>query len=259
MNVVKINRDAWDKQSREGGEWSVPVTSETLEKAKNNDWQVILTPMATVPKAWFGELNQKQLLGLASGGGQQMPILAAAGASVTSFDNSDEQLAKDQLVAQRDGLLITTHQGDMADLSIFADEQFDLIFHPVSNCFVPDVCKVWQECFRVLKPGGRLLAGFMNPAMFMFDHDKSEQTGKLEVERAIPYADIEAGEVHKKALIDKGQPFEFSHTLDTQISGQIAAGFTLGGFYEDKWTDEALLLNKYMSTSMATLAIKPQQ
>jgi SAM-dependent methyltransferase len=257
IDIVEFNRDAWNRESKGGGEWSIPVNAEEIAQARQGNWAVILTPTKSVPKAWFDTLKDKQILGLASGGGQQMPILAAAGAIVTCFDNSDEQLAKDQLVAQREGLSITAVQGDMADLAVFGNDQFDLIFHPVSNCFVEDVNRVWQECFRVLKPGGRLLSGFMNPAMYLFDHDKAEATKQLTVEFSIPYSNISAGEQHRCDTVGKGEAIQFSHTLESQIGGQIAAGFTINGFYEDKWTDEATFLNQYMTTSMATLAIKP--
>lgn len=251
MDIVKHNREFWNIESREGGQWSVPVSSEQVANARQGQWEIILTPRKPVPKDWFGSLQNKKVLGLASGGGQQMPILAAAGAVITSFDNSDEQLAKDLQVAQKEGLAVTTIQGDMADLSPFKDCQFDLIFHPASNLFVADINKVWNECFRVLKPGGRLLSGFMNPSFFMFDQNKAEVTGKLEVEFTLPYSSMDSGNQ------DVSDAIVFSHTLETQIGGQINAGFTINGFYEDKWTDEDTLLNKYMATSMATLAVKP--
>src|SRR6185295_686017 len=103
------------------------------------------------------------------GGGQQAPILAAAGAIVTTLDFSPKQLAQDRLVAERDGLTLTTVQGDMTDLSMFADESFDLDFHPVSNTYVPEIRPVWREAYRVLRCGGSLLAGFINPINFVFD------------------------------------------------------------------------------------------
>ncbi len=130
------------------------------------------------------------VLCLASGGGQQAPILAAAGATVTSFDNSEEQLAKDRFVAERDSLELSTVQGDMADLSQFQDETFDLIFHPVSNVFVEDVTPVWRGCYRVLKEGGRLLAGFMNPMFFLFDHEEVEKSGIFHAKYSLPYSDL---------------------------------------------------------------------
>lgn len=161
MDILKHNRLAWDKQSRQGSEWCTPVDQETISLARHGKWAVFLTPLKPVPRSWFGEMTNQSILCLASGGGQQAPILAAAGAHVTSFDLSGEQLDKDRLVGKREELSLETIQGDMADLSVFNDEKFDLIFHPVSNIFVPDVEVVWKECFRVLKPGGCLLAGFM--------------------------------------------------------------------------------------------------
>lgn len=256
MDIIDINRQAWNKESEQQGEWSQPVSAQQIEQARDGQWSIVLTPNKAVPRDWFGDIKGKKILGLASGGGQQMPILAAAGAKITSFDNSDEQLAKDKLLASDHQLDISIEQGDMADLSRFKDESFDLIFHPISNCFVPDVDKVWRECIRVLKPQGRLLAGFCNPAMYLFDHDKAEENKQLTVEFSLPFSTLTAGDAHLKSALDKGEAIEFSHSLDSQIGGQIAVGFTINGFYEDDWSDEAIYLNRYMKTSIATLAIK---
>ncbi|MCC6415210.1 MAG: class I SAM-dependent methyltransferase [Opitutaceae bacterium] len=216
---------------------------------------MILTPNKAVPREWFGDLAGKAVLGLASGGGQQVPILAAAGAMVTSFDNSGAQLALDRMVAEREGLAVRTVQGDMTDLSVFADASFDLIFHPVSNVIVPDVNPVWRECARVLKPGGRLLAGVMNPAHFWFDHDEAEQTGQLVVKYRLPYADVTSLPADElKARITRGELFEYSHSLDDQIGGQLKAGFAITGFYEDDWSDGATPLTRYGPMYLATLA-----
>jgi SAM-dependent methyltransferase len=218
---------------------------------------VILTPNIAVPRHWFGELPGRRVLCLASGGGQQVPVLAAAGARVTSFDNSDAQLAKDAAVAAREGLAIDIERGDMADLSRFADASFDLVFHPVANVFVADPRPVWRECHRVLVPGGRLLAGFMNPDYFLFDHEQIEQGGPLVVRFALPYADLrDLPPERLAARVAAGEALEFSHSLDAQIGGQLAAGFVIAGFYEDRWNDRATPLDRYMSTSMATLAIR---
>ena len=130
MNVQEHNSIAWDKNVEEGIEWSIPVSSEEIERARAGDWKVILTPVKAVPREWFGDVKDKDILCLASGGGQQAPILAAAGARVTSFDNSAKQLEQDRFVAERDNLKITLEKGDSADLSRFADASFDLIFHP---------------------------------------------------------------------------------------------------------------------------------
>ena len=258
-DLVSYNRRAWNEQSRSGeSRWVQPVDADTIAAARRGDWDVILTPTRNVPKAWFGDLTGARVLCLASGGGQQVPILAAAGAQVTSFDNSDEQLAKDALVVQREGLSIELVQGDMADLSCFDDAQFDLIFHPVSNVFVPDVEVVWRECFRVLVPGGRLLAGFMNPDFFLFDHDAIEAGAPLVATFKLPFSDLEdLGDERLAQVRADGRALEFSHSLDAQIGGQLKAGFVLAGFYEDRWSSADTPLNDYMPTSMSTLAVKP--
>ncbi|HEY5585483.1 MAG TPA: class I SAM-dependent methyltransferase [Ruminiclostridium sp.] len=161
MDILNHNREAWNEQVAKGNIWTRPVDSQQIEAAKNGRWSILLTPKKPVPLEWFAELNDKKVLCLASGGGQQGPILAATGAKVTVFDNSPTQLEQDRMVSEREGLAITLEQGDMRDLSRFKDECFDLIFHPVSNCFIDDVNIVWKECYRVLKKGGVLLAGFM--------------------------------------------------------------------------------------------------
>ena len=258
MNVQEYNSAAWDKLSENEIEWSVPVSSETIEKARRGEWEVILTPLKAVPREWFGDVRGKDVLCLASGGGQQAPVFAAAGANVTSFDNSAVQLEKDKFVAERDGLQIRLEKGDAADLSRFTDASFDLIFHPCSNCFMPNLEPIWRECFRVLRRGGALLAGFNNPIVYIFDAEAEEKEGVLRVRHKLPYSDLESlTEEERARRIVAADPLEYSHTLDAQIGGQIAAGFLIAGFYEDYWTDDARLLNKLAPSFISTRAIKP--
>lgn len=258
MTHLDKNREAWNVQARGGGLWSRPVDAATIAAARAGEWEVKLTSRLPVPRSWFGELAGRDVLCLASAGGQQAPVLAAAGARVTSFDLSDEQLARDAAVAEREGLSITLERGDMADLSRFADASFDLVFHPVSNVFVPDVRPVWRECFRVLRSGGRLLSGAMNPALFLFDHEEADRTERLVVKHALPYSDakdLPADEV--AARLARGEPLEYSHSLDSLIGAQLAAGFRLVGFYEDRWSDPSWFFSRHHPTSMAMRAEKP--
>jgi SAM-dependent methyltransferase len=257
-DVFEHNRRAWNRQSG-GGEsrWCQPVDAETIAAARAGDFELILTPNLPVPRAWLGELAGRDVLCLASGGGQQAPILAAAGARVVSFDASEAQLEKDAEVAQREALDLRTVQGDMADLSAFDDASFDLVFHPVSNVFARAVRPVWRECHRVLRPGGRLLAGFMNPAFFLFDHEAIEAGGPLEVRFALPYSDLASLSPERlRRQLDAGVALEFGHSLDDQIGGQLEAGFTLAGLYEDRWDEQATPLHRYLPMYLATLARK---
>ncbi|MEZ5427720.1 MAG: class I SAM-dependent methyltransferase [Pyrinomonadaceae bacterium] len=257
MNIHSHNSKAWDKLAEDNIEWSVPVSAEEIERARRGDWEVILTPLKPVPREWFGDVRGKDILCLASGGGQQAPILAAAGANLTSFDASAGQLEKDRLVAERENLQIRIERGDAADLGRFPDESFDLIFNPCSNCFMADLRPVWNECYRVLRPGGALLTAFNQPFIYIYDFRAEEREGILKLRHKLPYSDVESlTEEEKSELIERGEPLEFSHSLDSQIGGQLEAGFLIAGFYEDWWTDEARLLNKYAPTFISTRAIK---
>ena len=253
MSYGEENSKIWDERSENNDTWSVPVTKEMIQNAKEGNWSIVLTPTKPVPKEWFPEnLKDKKILCLASGGGQQGPILAATGAEVTVFDNSIKQLEKDNYVALRDNLKIKTVQGNMQDLSAFKDETFDCIVHPWSNGYIDNVLPVWKECARVLKKNGLLLSGFGNPIEYIFDSGKLEQ-GILEVKHSIPYADIDhLDDPEIKQIVESGG-YIWSHTLEDQIQGQIAAGFAIIGFYEDIG---GTVLDNYINSSIATKAIK---
>lgn|GEM_PF-127944 len=260
MNIREYNRLAWNQEVERENQWTVPVSKEAVAAARQGQWEILLTPSKPVPKEWFPDLEGCNILCLASGGGQQGPILAAAGANVTVLDNSPRQLEQDRFVAERDSLAIATVEGDMADLSMLSDQSFDLIVHPVSNVFVPDVRPVWAEAFRVLRHGGALLAGFDNPAIHLFDYDLADRTGILQVKYALPYSDLTSltEEERQRRVIDEGFPLEFSHTLEDQIGGQLDVGFVITGFYEDSYGEEEDdIVANYMPTFIATRAIKP--
>ena len=253
-NLLEHNRAAWNEEVKKGNQWTIPATKEDIDKAKNGDFQIVLTPFKPVPEDWLGDINGKSILCLASGGGQQGPILAAAGAKVTVFDNSDQQLKRDSVAAEEYDLDIETIQGNMQNLSCFADQTFDLIIHPVSNCFIDDILPVWKESFRVLKRNGKILSGFCNPILYMIDWEKADKANRYELVNAIPYSDLESlTQKVKKKYLEDNTVFEFGHSLSAQIQGQLDAGFVLTGFYEDKGGDH---LDKFTDTFVATNALK---
>ena len=194
----------------------------------------------------------------ASGGGQQGPIFAAAGANVTVYDNSPRQLAQDRLVAEREGLNLRTVEGDMADLAAFSDGSFDLVFHPVSNVFAVAVRPVWREAHRVLRLGGVLLAGFMNPDVYIFDRDAIDRRGVLKVSYRLPYTDAEnLTPAQLRRQMADGWPLEHSHSLEDQIDGQCDAGFVITALYEDRFPPEMHdLPSQYMPAFIATRAVR---
>ncbi|MBL9004608.1 MAG: class I SAM-dependent methyltransferase [Myxococcales bacterium] len=258
LDTYSYNRSAWNREVDAGkNQWTQPVSPERIERARRGDWQVVLTPSKPVPHAWFGAKNGRldglRLLGLASGGGQQGPIFAAAGADVTIFDASDRQLDQDRQVAERDGLSIRTLQGNMKDLSALADDSFDVVFNPCSLGFVDEVRPVFREVARVLRPGGAFLCGFVNPWFYLFDSDAFD-AGKLVVSRRLPYRDQDYPDMMAK-FYDKGEPIEFSHTLDDLLGGQLQAGLLLSDLFEDSWSDWRAL-SGIAEPFLATRAIK---
>jgi ubiquinone/menaquinone biosynthesis C-methylase UbiE len=254
LDIRAYNQKAWNDQVDSGNPWTIPVSPEVIAAARRGDWSVLLTENKPVPREWFPPLQGLVLLALACGGGQQAPVFAAVGANVTVLDNSPRQLDRDRQVAEREGLKLTLVEGDMRDLSAFADGSFDFIFHPVSNVFIHEIRPVWREAFRVLRRGGTMLAGFMNPDIYIFNLEKADQ-GVLEVIHKLPYADSDHPEIVRK-MMEKNLPLEHSHSLTDQLGGQLDAGFHIIGLYEDHHKDWSI--GETMPTYIATRALKPE-
>lgn len=105
FDPVAYNRAAWDREVENSNEWTQPAGPEVISRARAGDWSVVLIGYQAVPRGWFpAELVGAEVLCLASGGGQQGPVLSAAGAVVTVLDHSPRQLGRDQEVAIREGL-----------------------------------------------------------------------------------------------------------------------------------------------------------
>ena len=246
MKYTDINAETIDRWVDEGWEWGKPISHEAFQDALNGKWSVLLTPVRPVPKEWFPDLKGKRVLGLACGGGQQMPVFAALGAECTVFDYSERQLESERLVAEREHYGIRIVRADMSERFPLEDGSFDLIFHPVSNCYVRDVDHVWRECARVIRPGGLLMAGLDNGINYLFEGDESRITGSLPFD---PLSDPKQMEILERD--DCG--IQFSHGIEEQIAWQIRAGFELMDVYGDT-NGEGFLKEHGVPTFWATLA-----
>jgi SAM-dependent methyltransferase len=255
FDPVAHNRTAWDREVESGNEWTRPVGPEVIARARSGDWSVVLIGYQPVPSDWFpAELAGAAVLCLASGGGQQGPVLSAVGAAVTVLDNSPRQLSRDQEVAAREQLAVRTVLGDMRDLSAFPDASFDVVFNPVSNVFCPELAPVWRESFRVLRPGGILMAGFMNPDIFIFDVAALDERSELIVRHPLPFTTLDLPDDERERSYGTG-PIEYSHSLTEQIGGQLAAGFVLTHLVEGPHHADAT--GRYMPGYFATRAVRP--
>lgn len=205
MDYTDINSSVVDKWVDDDWEWGIPISHDAYVKATKGEWKVVLTPKKPVPKEWFSELLGSKILGLASGGGQQMPVFAALGADCTVMDYSQRQLDSELMVATREGYSIQIVKADMTKQFPFEDESFDMIFHPVSNCYIENVCHVWDECYRVLRKGGLLIAGMDNGVNYIFDEEETTLQYKL------PFNPLKDGKIYKEC-VDKDLGIQFSHT-----------------------------------------------
>ena len=248
MAYTDINAETIDQWISQGWQWGIPVTHQDFVKAQNGDWDVLLTPTRPVPKEWFPDFKSCRILGLASGGGQQMPIFSALGAKCTVLDYSQKQIESELMVANREGYTIKTIRADMTRPLPFENDSFDLIFHPVSNCYIENVLPVWHECYRVLRKGGILMAGLDNGTNFLFDDTETRLTYSL------PFNPLKKPE-HQAVLDQSNDGVQFSHTLDEQIRGQIQSGFSIMDLFED-YNESGPLADHHVPTFWATLAVK---
>ncbi|MGJ0907300.1 class I SAM-dependent methyltransferase [Clostridium botulinum] len=252
--VIMQNEIAWDKRVNDGICWTVPVTSEDIEKARNGVFGIKLTAIKNVPRKWFPQkMEGLKILCLACGGGQQAPILAATGANVTVLDISLNQLKQDEFVASREDLNLKTVQGDMCDLSQFNNNSFDMVYCPVSVTYIPDVLPVFKESYRVLKKGGLFLFGAVNPFIYLFNGEKWDKD-IFEVTNKLPFNSFD--ELDEKGIEDfirDKNAIEYSHTLEALIGGQTKVGFLITDFYEDVDSDK---ICEYSAKYFATKAIK---
>lgn len=237
-----INAETVDRWVTNGWEWGVPVSHEGCERVRKGEWDVFLSPTRPVPHSWFFAekraedvrdteeellpLKNCKILGLASGGGQQMPVFSLLGAECTVLDYSQKQLESERMVAERENYKIRIVRADMTKPLPFADGSFDLVFHPVSDCYVEHAAPILSECGRVLRPGGVLLAGYDNGINFIVDDTERKIVHSLPFH---PLKDPALLEELKKG--DDG--IQFSHSPEEIFRGLLDAGFLLRDFYED--------------------------
>jgi ubiquinone/menaquinone biosynthesis C-methylase UbiE len=149
------NRQAWDARVRQAARFTRPAPDKEFAN-----------PLAAVdPAGWLGSsIAGQRVLCLAAGGGRQGALYAAAGAQVTVVDISAEMLALDRQVAAERGLELRTVEASMDDLSSLGNAAFDIVIHPVSTCYVPDVLAVYREVARVTAAGGLYISQHKQPA-----------------------------------------------------------------------------------------------
>jgi SAM-dependent methyltransferase len=184
------------------------------------------------PEGRLGEFAGKDVLCLASGGGQQSVAFALLEANVTVFDLSEAQLSRDREAAARFGVDIKILQGDMRDLSRFEDAAFDLVYHSYSLGFVPNARDVFRQVARVLRHGGLYHFMCANPFFVGMRERDWNGEGYTLKEPYVNGAEISCED--QEWVYDRSKsgaavqpPREFRHTLSEIVSGLVGQGFVI--------------------------------
>lgn len=213
------NRRAWDTLVRKKQCFTTPAPDEDVRD-----------PLGTTDAlGWLGgSVSGKRLLCLASGGGRQSAIYAAAGAEVTVVDLSPEMLALDRQVAAERGLNIRAIEASMDDLGALADTSFDVVLQPVSTCYLPDVLAVYREVARVTAPGGLYLSQHKQPGSLQASVVPSANGYELTEPyyRRGPLPAV-VGSRHRE-----DGTLEFLHRWEDLIGGLCRAGFVIEDLVE---------------------------
>lgn len=222
--IVAYNKERWEELAAANVEFSRPWLDLDMSSARTKmDPENVLKDK---------EIAGKDVLCLAGGGGQQSAAFAMLGANVTIFDVAEVQLQRDRDTAKHYGFQVKTIQGDMRDLSTFADDSFDIVWHAHSINFVPDAQTVFDEVARVLRKGGFYRLSFHNPYIHGVCEDNWNGEGYL---LQLPYVDGEVRyatpewDIHDEdgACKQVTGPKEFRHTLSTITNGLTELGFVI--------------------------------
>ena len=213
------NRRAWDALVQERQRFTRP--------ARDDDFS---NPLAAVDASgWLGgSIAGQRVLCLAAGGGRQSALYAAAGAKVTVVDISPEMLALDRQVAAERGLEVRAVEASMDNLSVFASSSFDIVIHPVSTCYVPDILAVYSEVARVTASGGLYISQHKQPSSLQADVKPSPRGYEL-VEPYYRTGPLPAvtGSPHREP-----GTLEFLHRWEELLGGMCRAGFVIEDLVE---------------------------
>ncbi len=231
-DLLKHNKNRWEALAQARVQYSQPHLDITPENALQ-----ALDPDPVFLDSPFTDVAGKDVLCLASGGGQQTAVFGLLGANVTVFDLSETQLLRDQEAANHFGYNLTVEQGDMQDLSRFADDSFDIVWQPFSINFVPDAAAVIHGVSRIIRPNGFYHLQFANPYWSMEPEDWTPQGYPVNQ----PYqngAQLHFADPFWTFTDDEGNehrvegPHEFLHTFSFMLNTLIRSGFIVLGMRE---------------------------
>jgi SAM-dependent methyltransferase len=237
-NVVAHNREAWDREAGRNNPATIPVSVDQIAQAARGLTNFSLTGGRRVPPCWLADIAGSDVLCMALGGGQQVPLLAAAGAKVTSVENSPVQLERDRDVARAHGLELECVLADMQEQTLLEGRAFDRCFIGLGMQFIEDPRPVWANAARLLRSGGEVVAAVVNPVQYLFEWPEYADS-QFRVVHSLPYSDLDSlTDRERIERFGEHDPIEFGHTFEQVFGGFCDAGFSIDGFFEDVSTTD---------------------
>jgi SAM-dependent methyltransferase len=218
------NKAAWDRRAR----LRLRHTASALD-------QHLANPLPIVdPEGWLGNsVRNKRALCLASGGGLQSGLLAAAGAIVTVVDISSEMLNLDRQLARAKGFSFRLVEASMDNLGALTDGEFDLVLQPVSTCYIPNITAVYAEVSRVLTTDGIYISQHKQPASLQARALPSQAGGYL-VEKPYYGLSNELPPTELPGLYREEDCSEFLHRWEEILGSLCRSGFVIEDVTEPK-------------------------
>lgn len=224
MEHLNVNQRAWNSLADSGSLFARTATDEECQN-----------PLKTLDgRGWLPEnVAGLRVLCLAAGGGWQSILYAAAGAIVTVVDLSDSMLELDQRESSRRGYQVQTIQTSMEDLSMLADQSFDIVHQPVSTCYIPDLQPVYREISRILKDQGLYISQHKQPISLQISHRNERQQFVIGLEY---YHQGPLPAVNDKSYREDGTT-EYLHRLEDLVGGLCSHGFVIEDLREPRRAD----------------------
>ena len=221
-DYAAVNKEWWEQMVRENCGFTQPwldLDPATVQRLAHGQLKKAPEPLNQLyPIRILANIDGKDVLCLASGGGQQSAVFGLLGARVTVVDIADGQLAGDQQAADHYGYEIKTIQADMSDLSVVSDNSFDLVYQAPSMAYIPDVKPVYSEVARIIVPGGLYRVDAQNPLSFSVDEKSWDGKG---------YRISELYSVKEQRRSERESVIEFRHYLSDVFNGLIECGFMI--------------------------------
>jgi len=222
------NEGAWDYWASMGS-----ISSRPIGALEPHEAQSMLDP-----DGWLPWPEIERVLCIAAAGGQQAPAFAMLGCDVTLVDLSGRQLELDRAVAAEHGLTITCIQGDMCALESLVHGRFDLVYQPISSCYVADVGQLYRQVNAVLRPGGLYRVEHWNPThMRLWSDGLRTPNGYTLAATGAPsdpfVTPVSVGPDGSSLVTAR----TFPHSLEALLGSLCDSGFAVTRLAEDKGGD----------------------